>query len=342
MRSWPAAASAATAATTAPASRSVTRMTTRRGKRSANAPPKSTKMSDATLKMAPQIPISRAPPPSARIWNGSATLWTKFPTTETVWPVHRSRKSRWRSGSSARGMRIGRVSRMRRRELAGHMQRTEAVEVGSYMTASPADATPRLLERIERHYAGVGKPSRIAVATGMVPLATTHALERRGYRPTTGESELIYIYDRRTPPAMPDIDGLTIERAGPQIATLYSQTGFESFNDRGPEFVAIVEAILRSRRRGLRAFLGRIDGEAAATGMLFDVRPVGGLGNGSVRPAFRGRGLQKAMIAHRIRDGWARGYRLFFGQTVNPVSAHNMEDLGWRKLYTEVAWEKLQ
>ncbi len=46
------------------------------------------------------------------------------------------------------------------------------------------------------------------------------------------------------------------------------------------------------------------------------------------------------MIAYRIRDGWARGYRIFFGQTVNPVSAHNMEDLGWRKLYTEVAWEK--
>ena len=102
----------------------------------------------------------------------------------------------------------------------------------------------------------------------------------------------------------------------------------------------IVEAIVRARRRGLRAFLGRIDGEPAATGMLFDVRPIGGLGNGSVRPKFRGRGLQKALIAHRIRDGWARGFRIFFGQTVNPVSAHNMEDLGWRKLYDEITWER--
>jgi GNAT superfamily N-acetyltransferase len=266
---------------------------------------------------------------------------------------------------------------MRRRELAAHMQRTEAAEVSSYLDASPAlakgagaaikriegviclavrnidepfvnralgvgtiaDATPRLLERIERHYASVGKPSRIAIATGMVTLATTRALERRGYTPTR-ESELIYIYDRRTPPAMPEIGGLTIERAGPEIATLYSQTGFESFNDRGPMFVTIVAELIRSRRRGLRAFLGRIDGEPAATGMLFDVRPIGGLGNGSVRPKFRGRGLQKALIAHRIRDGWARGFRIFFGQTVNPVSAHNMDDLGWRKLYDETAWER--
>ncbi len=269
---------------------------------------------------------------------------------------------------------------MRRTELAGHMQRTEAAEISSYLDASPAmakgagtatkridgviclaarnidepflnralgvgtiaEATPRLLERIERHYASIGRPSRIALATGYVPLRAMRLLERRGYAPMKDSGEEIYAYDRRTPPQKASAPGLSIERVGPELGSLYSRTGFESFNDRGPQFVAIVEALIRSRRRGLRAFLGRIDGEAAATGMLFDVRPVGGLGNGSVRPAFRGRGLQKAMIAHRIRDGWARGYRLFFGQTVNPVSAHNMEALGWRKLYTEVAWEKRQ
>ena len=121
---------------------------------------------------------------------------------------------------------------------------------------------------------------------------------------------------------------------------MYSKAGFESFSERGPQFVQIIEALVRSRRRGLRAFLGRIAGEPAATGMLFDVRPIGGLGNGSVRPKFRGRGLQKALIAHRIRDGWERGYRVFFGETENPVSAHNMESIGWRKLYDEPDYEK--
>jgi len=265
---------------------------------------------------------------------------------------------------------------MRRRELAGHMQRTEAVSVGSYIDASPqiakgagtatrridgviclaaknidepflnralgfgtiTDATTGLLDRIERFYESVGKPPRIAIATGFVSLAAMRLLERRGYAPATDGSALIYVYDRRRPPEIPASPGLTIERVSPDLATVYSRTGFESFSERGPQFVQIIDALVRSRRRGLRAFLGRIDGEPAAT--LVDVRPIGGWGNGSVRPAFRGRGLQKALIAHRIRDGWARGYRVFFGETENPVSAHNMETLGWRKLYDEQDYEK--
>ena len=267
---------------------------------------------------------------------------------------------------------------MRRKELAGHMQRTEAMSVGSYIDASPqiakgagtatkridgvtclaaknvdepflnralgvgtiADATTGLLDRIERFYESIGKPPRIAIAMGFVPVAQMRLLERRGYAPVDDGSALIYVYDRPRPPVMPNVAGLTIERVGPDLAKVYSTTGFESFSERGPQFVQIIDALVRSRRRGLRAFLGRIDGEPAATGMLFDVRPIGGLGNGSVRPQFRGRGLQKALIAHRMRDGWERGYRVFFGETENPVSAHNMETLGWRKLYDEQDYEK--
>jgi hypothetical protein len=44
------------------------------------------------------------------------------------------------------------------------------------------------------------------------------------------------------------------------------------------------------------------------------------------------------MIAHRMRAGSERGLRIFFGQTQNPASAHNLEDLGWRLLYTELDW----
>ena len=258
------------------------------------------------------------------------------------------------------------------------MQHTEAVEVGSYIAASPelaeavgaatkriagvtclaakridepflnrvlgagtiADLTPSLLDRIERHYASIGKATRIAVATGCVGASSLRVLERRGYRPARGAGVLVYVYDRPRPPARPTVAGLSIERVGPDLASAYSRTAYESFRERGPSFKAIVEALIRGRRRGLRAFLGRIDGEPAATGMLFDARPVGGLGNGSVRTKFRGRGLQSAMMAHRMADGWSRGYRLFFGETENPVSAHNMEDLGMRLLFTEIDWAR--
>jgi GNAT superfamily N-acetyltransferase len=267
---------------------------------------------------------------------------------------------------------------MRLVELAALMQRTEGVEITSYLVADPrraksdgvrvshaggliswtmrstdngflnralgfgtmSDATPAVLDRLERRFAAAGRPPRIAVAQGPTPRAALRILERRGYVPEEGTEELIYCFDRREPPRVRRVDGLTVERVRPDQAAQYAKIAFASFTERGPWFRAIVEALVRRRAHGrsLNVYLGRIEGVPAATGMLFDVRPVGGLGNASVLPRFRGRGIQTAMIAHRMRVGWERGLRIFFGQTQNPASAHNLEDLGWRHLYTEVDW----
>jgi GNAT superfamily N-acetyltransferase len=203
-----------------------------------------------------------------------------------------------------------------------------------------SEPTSIVLDRLERRFAAADRPPRIAVAMGPTPRAALRLLERRGYAPEEDSEEHIYCYRRSRPPRAPAVDGLRIERVGPDGAAEYAKIAFQSFSDRGPWFRAIVESLVRRRGRGraLGAYLGRVDGVAAATGMLFDVRPVAGLGNGSVLPKFRGRGIQSAMIAHRMRVGWERGLRIFFGQTQNPVSAHNLEDLGWRLLYTEVDW----
>jgi GNAT superfamily N-acetyltransferase len=267
---------------------------------------------------------------------------------------------------------------MRPAELAALMQRTEGVEITSYLVADPrmakqsgvrvshaggliswtmrstddrflnralgfgtmSDATEGVLDRLERRFAAAGRTPRIAIAQGPTPRNALRLLERRGYRREEGTEEHIYCYDRRALPHVGPVDGLTVERVRPEHAAEYAKIAFASFRERGPWFRAIVETLVRRRAHGrsLGAYLGRIDGVAAATGMLFAVGPVGGLGNGSVLPKFRGRGIQSALIAHRMRAGWARGLRIFFGQTRNPVSAHNLEGLGWRRLYTEVDW----
>ena len=267
---------------------------------------------------------------------------------------------------------------MRPAQLAALMQRTEGVEITSYLVADPrgaresgvrvshaggmiswtmrstdngflnralgfgtmSEATPSVLDRLERRFATAGREPRIAVAMGPTPRAALRLLERRGYVPEEGTEEHIYCYDRARLPTARAVDGLSIERVRPDGAEEYATIAFRSFTDRGPWFRGIVETLVRRRGSGrsLSAYLGRIDGVAAATGVLFDVRPVAGLGNGSVLPRFRGRGIQSAMIAHRMRAGRERGLRIFFGQTQNPVSAHNLEDLGWRLLYTEVDW----
>jgi GNAT superfamily N-acetyltransferase len=267
---------------------------------------------------------------------------------------------------------------MRLAELAALMQRTEGVEITSYLVADPrmakqsgvhvshagglvswtmastdngflnralgfgtmSDATPAVLDRLERRFAVAGRPPRIAVAQGPTPRAALRLLERRGYEPEEGTEEHIHCYDRRSLPRARPVDGLTIERVAADDAEEYAKVAFASFRERGPWFRGIVEELVRRRAHGrsLSAYLGRIDGVAAATGMLFAVRPVAGLGNASVLQRFRGRGIQSAMIVHRMRAGWERGLRIFFAQTQNPVSAHNLEDLGWRRLYTEVDW----
>jgi len=267
---------------------------------------------------------------------------------------------------------------MRLTELAALMQRTEGVEITSYLVADPraakeggvrvshagglvswtmtstdngflnralgfgtmSDATGAVLDRLERRFAAVGRQPRIAVAMGPTPRGALRLLERRGYAPEEGTEEHIYCYDHARLPTPRAVDGLRIERVRPDGAAEYATIAFQSFRDRGPWFRGVVESLVRRRGSGraLSAYIGRIDGNAAATGMLFDVRPVGGLGNGSVLPKFRGRGIQSAMIAHRMRVGAERGLRIFFGQTQNPASAHNLEELGWRLLYTEVDW----
>jgi len=267
---------------------------------------------------------------------------------------------------------------MRDIELAAHMQRTEGAVITSYLLAdrrvarengvrvshagglvswttkssddgflnralglgTMTEATGAVLDRLERRFAAVGRPPRISVAQGLTPRGALRLLDRRGYAPEPGTEEHIYCYDRRALPRTRAVDGLTVERVRREQAAEYARVAFVSFSDRGQSFRETIEALVRHRAHGrsLTAYLGRIDGVPAATGMLFDVRPVAGLGNGSVLPEFRGRGIQTAMIAHRMHAGRERGRRIFFGQTRTPASAHNLEDLGWRLLYTEVDW----
>jgi hypothetical protein len=267
---------------------------------------------------------------------------------------------------------------MRLAQLAALMQRTEGVEITSYLVADPgmakktgvrvshvggliswtmastdegflnralgfgtmSDPTPAVLDRLERRFAAAGRPARIAVAQGPTPRTALRLLERRGYAPEEGTEEHIYCYDRRALPRARPVEGLIIERVSADDAREYAKVAFASFSERGPWFRGIVEAMVRRRAHGrsLSAYIGRVDGAAAATGMLFDVRPVAGLGNASVLRRFRGRGIQSAMVVHRMRAGWERGRRIFFAQTQNPVSEHNLEGLGWRRLYTEKDW----
>jgi ribosomal protein S18 acetylase RimI-like enzyme len=67
---------------------------------------------------------------------------------------------------------------------------------------------------------------------------------------------------------------------------------------------------------------------------MFTRRRVAWLGGGTVLPESRGRGIQRALIADRIRRAAAGGaHRVMATADVESVSATNLEALGLRRIW---------
>ncbi|MBA2370447.1 MAG: GNAT family N-acetyltransferase [Chloroflexi bacterium] len=259
---------------------------------------------------------------------------------------------------------------MRGRALAAAMQRAEAAIVGGLLPPGTvrrvggvvcltapfiphpfvnraigfgtfADPDEALLERIERLFERAGTPPRVTLPGDLASTRSRRLLDRRGFTLHEPQLDSVLLHDAAGIPDPPAIRGLTIERLRPEDVTLYARTAAASFPER-PRFEEAVLPVARRaiRSRTLHPFLARIDGEAAGTGLLTFVGRVAGMSNGTVLERFRGRGIQKALLARRMREGLRRGYRVFFSQTQTQASLHNMLDLDWRVLYVNADYER--
>jgi GNAT superfamily N-acetyltransferase len=102
----------------------------------------------------------------------------------------------------------------------------------------------------------------------------------------------------------------------------------------GRFFVDLTVSSLQALGTNGAGFIAAVDGEDAGTGELAVTDRVAGCYSGSVIERFRGRGIQKALITARVREGLARGKRIFISQTdPDSPSGHNLHDLGFRTLY---------
>lgn len=82
-------------------------------------------------------------------------------------------------------------------------------------------------------------------------------------------------------------------------------------------------------------FVAEIDGRAVGAGSLHVHHRLGWLRAGSVLPAYRGRGIQRSLIAHRAEHARRLGADLVGGSAVEDgVSAANLERLGFRRVAT--------
>lgn len=102
----------------------------------------------------------------------------------------------------------------------------------------------------------------------------------------------------------------------------------------GPFFVDLTVASLTALGPNSSGFIASVDGADAGTGQLVLTDRIAGCYSGSVLERFRGRGIQKALIAARVQAGLARGKRIFVSQTdPDSPSGHNLHDVGFRTLY---------
>lgn len=205
-----------------------------------------------------------------------------------------------------------------------------------------AAADARAIAAVMRHYADLGTEARLEVAEGLVSADVLALLRRHGFR-REREVHLVHALAAARAPKVRPVPGLVVEEVGARGLRLFgrlARVGFEESGERG-DFVERSSAFVLDRRTPgrFRGYIGRVRGEPAATGLICFAAGAGGLYSDSTMPAFRGRGIQKAMIAARIERGLRRGTRLFTARTEgHNTSARNYEQTGFVPLYRASFW----
>lgn len=199
------------------------------------------------------------------------------------------------------------------------------------------------LAAIHAEYARRGRSVHVEVYDGITPPEILRVLESGGLVPTDGGLAAHVLETDREPSVTAPAPGVTVERCAQsgfaEFASIV-RSGFEAPGELGTFFEEATRVALeRLPAEQAVAFLARVDGEPAGTGMLLLTDRVAGLYSGSVMPAFRGRGIQHQLIAARVREGLRLGRRIFVSQTEGDnASAHNLRDAGFRTLYRAHWW----
>lgn len=134
-------------------------------------------------------------------------------------------------------------------------------------------------------------------------------------------------------------DGLVIRRVEPddaQDVERWAELYLAGFEIEGP----IADAWRRFNRhlvrvRGYQQFIAALGGRDVAASAMFNRRRVAWLGAGTVLPEARGAGIQRALIADRVRRAEAAGStKVLSTAEINTISAANLEFFGIRRIWT--------
>ena len=164
----------------------------------------------------------------------------------------------------------------------------------------------------------------------------SEALRDRRYRPA---GYYAFLFKGLTePPAEPD--SVTVREYVPDDLEAYAAAYFEGFDvdeadweTRKPSLANVIAS------PGVRAYWAEMDGQVAATAMLYIDGPTAYLAAGSALEQYRRRGCHSALIDARIRAACAAGCDVIVGTTnFNSSSGRNMQRAGLRHAFTALVW----
>jgi len=195
------------------------------------------------------------------------------------------------------------------------------------------------LEALADWYRAEGVKVRFEIVPGYYDGAVGRELARLGYFQSGFHTSLVCEPQLEVPAAAP---GIAIEQiAG--AAALDQFLGTHAVGWSIPDvsgFKANVRGWLG--QPGWSLYLARLDGQPAATAILYVADKVGYCADAATNPAFRGRGLQTALLHRRIADASTAGVDFVCGGADFLSQSHrNMERAGMRVLFVRGLWTAL-
>jgi GNAT superfamily N-acetyltransferase len=205
------------------------------------------------------------------------------------------------------------------------------------MTTSELSADD--IDEIERFFADRQLPSMIELSS-WAPASTLNELAKRKYVPAWFRS--VFALTPGPTAAASNLD-LRIDRVGDDDADRWLEVfarGFEA--EHGAIRLANDEIGEASRRApNSHTFLAFLDDEAVGCGSVQIVDGVAWLGGAATIPAFRQRGVQAALVAHRLRLVAEEGCELAAVTALSSgPSARNIVRLGFQHTHTQVVVER--
>jgi hypothetical protein len=202
--------------------------------------------------------------------------------------------------------------------------------------AGQADLVAPLTQWLRDH----GAKPRFEIAAGDDDSAIARELTRLGLFQSGFHAALIGEPDASA--AQPE--GVAIEHvasaAGMEDFLAAYALGWDIPETAREQFKANVRAW--PEQPGWSLYVARVEGEPAASAILFIHEGVGYFADSATGPAFRGRGLHAALLARRWRDASLAGVDcVCSGAAFLSTSHRNMERAGMRLLFLRAIWTML-